>query len=372
MVVNMISITGKLILVYFLFLTAIAFFMFPSHDLIHYYYPWSLDLHLSYYDGPPMIAYILRIMTTLFGHTIFAINFFGVVISGITVYVIIKIGTLLLDRQLGIIAALMWLTYPFSTTRFIFITLNYDCLDNLFSLLSILWVLHYIKIKQIGYIYLTGISLGCLLLSKYIGIVLILGILIYFLIYSRKIFTNIHFYMAVLVCMAISSPVLIWNFQHDFASFHYQLSFHNWNNSQYKIHRDGLSGIIFYLCSDVLGVMYILLLVLLVLWVKHKIRPQSANIMFLLVICAIYFLFWLYESYKSHVAMNYLISMDSIIIIITCYYLYIYRYIKVLNILNGIFILISIGMIIDRTFIKVPDGSDLNEFKTIQYNLYKR
>ena len=174
--------TSKLIVAYLLFLTVIAFFMFPSHDLIYYYYPWSLDLHLSYYEGPPMIAYILRIMTTLFGHSIFAINFFGVVISSITVYVIIKIGTILLDRKLGLIAALMWLTYPFSTTRFIFVTLNYDCLDNLFSLLSILWVMYYIRTTQIRYIYLASITLGCLLLSKYLGIVLIIGIVVYFLI----------------------------------------------------------------------------------------------------------------------------------------------------------------------------------------------
>ena len=360
--------TSKLIVAYLLFLTVIAFFMFPSHDLIYYYYPWSLDLHLSYYEGPPMIAYILRIMTTLFGHSIFAINFFGVVISSITVYVIIKIGTILLDRKLGLIAALMWLTYPFSTTRFIFVTLNYDCLDNLFSLLSILWVMYYIRTTQIRYIYLASITLGCLLLSKYLGIVLIIGIVVYFLIYSRKVFSNVNFYIAALLCVAIFSPVLIWNIEHDFASFHYKLTFHNWSNGQYKIHRDGIPGMMFYLLSDVLGVMHVLFLVLLVLWLKHKTRLQSVNIRFLITLCTTYFFFWLYESYKSHVAMNYLISMDSIIIIITCYYLYKYGYTKAINILTGIFVLISIGMIIDRTFIKVPDSSDLNEFRAIQNN----
>ncbi|MBP9743160.1 MAG: glycosyltransferase family 39 protein, partial [Burkholderiales bacterium] len=147
--------------------------------MLFYYYPWSTHLQLSYYDGPPLIAYVIRLITLMIGQNAFALNFFGVVIIGITYYVIFKIGELLKNAQLGILAASMWLVYPFSTTRFIFITLNYDCLDNLLSLASVLFILRYIKYKKIEDIYYSGLMLGGLLLAKYTGIILILGIFIY-------------------------------------------------------------------------------------------------------------------------------------------------------------------------------------------------
>ena len=310
-----------------------------------------------------MIAYIIRLMTTIFGHNFFGINIFGVVISAMTVYVIIKIGEVLDNHELGVMTAIMWLVFPFSTTRFIFVTLNYDCIDNFFCLTAILFIFYFLRTNKPRYIYLTGIVLGMLLLTKYLGIVLIFGIVTYFLLYERSVFRNKHFYLAAIISLIIFSPVLIWNYQNDWASFHYKLTFHNWDNSQYKVHRDGISGFMFYLCSDVLGVMHILFLILAIIWYKQrKISSKKItdkNIIFLLVICITSFIFWAYESFKSHVAMNYLISMDSIIIILTSHYLYKYNYLKVFKIFIVIFTLMSVAMLVDRAFIKKPEANDI-------------
>ena len=56
----------------------------PPFDDELYYWCWSRDLQLSYYDHPPMVAYQIRVATELFGNTIFAIRLPGVV-SGLTV-----------------------------------------------------------------------------------------------------------------------------------------------------------------------------------------------------------------------------------------------------------------------------------------------
>lgn len=398
---------NKLFAGYLIFLTFLCFYTLPSHDMLFYYYPWSTHLQLSYYDGPPFIAYIIRLTTTVFGHNVFAINFVGVITTGITCYIVYKIGELLSDKHLGKIAAFMWLVYPFSTTRFIFVTLNYDCLDNLFSLASILFILLYIGERKTIYIYYAGIMLGLLLLSKYTGIVAILGILVYLGISLRKIFINRHFYLAAILCVLIFSPVLLWNYQHDWASFKYQLTAHNWNGGSYVVPRYGLSGIIFYLCSDVLGVMHILILILVIELVrkcKYKsncminngyffngqflFRVSSDRVLLLIVVASSYFVFWLFTAYFAHVAMNYLLPMDSIIIILACYVLYSktdcginakndgentavaypqrYRSLYIMHILNGIFLLLSVAMLIDRAFLKIPSQSDIIKAHELQ------
>ncbi len=39
----------------------------PVHPDEAYYWDWSRHLSLSYYDGPPLMAYLIRISTFLLG-----------------------------------------------------------------------------------------------------------------------------------------------------------------------------------------------------------------------------------------------------------------------------------------------------------------
>ena len=56
----------------------------PPFDDELYYWCWSRDLQLSYYDHPPMVAYLIRLSTELFDNTVLAIRLPGVV-SGMVV-----------------------------------------------------------------------------------------------------------------------------------------------------------------------------------------------------------------------------------------------------------------------------------------------
>ncbi|HEX4608290.1 MAG TPA: glycosyltransferase family 39 protein, partial [Urbifossiella sp.] len=55
----------------------------PADDEL-YYWCWSEHLQLSYYDHPPMTAYLIRAATTVFGDTLFAIRL-PAVLSTLTV-----------------------------------------------------------------------------------------------------------------------------------------------------------------------------------------------------------------------------------------------------------------------------------------------
>src|SRR5690606_37919117 len=51
----------------------------PLFDDEAYYALWARDLALGYYDHPPMIAYMIRMGTSLFGETPLGIRLFPVV-----------------------------------------------------------------------------------------------------------------------------------------------------------------------------------------------------------------------------------------------------------------------------------------------------
>lgn len=352
---------------YFLFLTICCFYIFPSHDIIFYYYPWSTNLQLSYYDGPPLIAYVIKLSTLIFGNTLFALNIWGVVVAALSCWIIIQIGKLLKNRELGYLLALLWLSYSFSTTRFIFVTLNYDSLESLFSLLTILFTLKLVTTKNILNLYAIGFGGGLLLLAKYNGVVLLLAILLYFIINKelRQVFRSIHCYLAILLCVAIFSPVLVWNYQHDWISFRYQLTTHSWSQGTYHAAKSGLSGVFFYLFTDVLGVTHVLWAILLWLFVRQRLQLIAASnklISLLIFIGLFYFVFWLIMSYSSHIAMNYLIVFNAIVMVIVGYYLYLLNLRKILVSLIGVCMLISLIMLINRTFFKIPESGDVIQY----------
>jgi 4-amino-4-deoxy-L-arabinose transferase-like glycosyltransferase len=364
------------IVIYLTFLTILSFFTFPSYDIIHFYYPWSLNLQLSYYDGPPLIAYALFILTHIFGHTLFAINFLAVLILTLTTYVIFQLGGLIVDKKLGAIAALMWLTYPFSTTKFIYYTLNYDGLENLFSLATIYFAILNIKTNQKKYLFLLGITAGLALLSKYTAIITILGIIIYYVWNNKKVFLQYPVYLSILICVIIFLPVLIWNYQHHWVSFIYQLTAHTWGSTHIHQDKTGIKGLLFYICSDILGVMHILLLVIIYAMGKKYLSRinthyNNLSINFLWIMVATYFVFWLLISCHSHVAPNYLLPMDSILILLAAFYMYQLCQFKLIKVLLCLFLISSIIILIYRTFFLQPGAGDMiqfNDLKTILWH----
>src|ERR1700722_14095820 len=51
-----------------------------------YYYFYARHLDLSYYDHPPMIAYLLRFFTGIFGRNVWAIKLADTITTGLSVF----------------------------------------------------------------------------------------------------------------------------------------------------------------------------------------------------------------------------------------------------------------------------------------------
>ncbi|KTD75512.1 glycosyltransferase family 39 protein [Legionella waltersii] len=277
------------IVLYFL----IALIIAPIHLLAfdtYYYWDWSRHLDLSYYDGSPMIAYFIKVSTWLFGDSLFALSLVGIIVVGFTCLFIFKTAQLLMSKEASYIAVLLWLFAPLITLDLLNQT-TYDTPLTLFWAMTVYYVCKYIKTNRVTSLYAVGVCIGLMLLSKYTGVVLVLGIML-FLMGSpyRVLFKSIHFYLAIFIAFVLFIPVIYWNYLHDWQSFIYQLKAHQLVNSQ--------SGIINVLKSIVSVFLPILNFMVMPLWFYFRLDKdrKSYALQFCFVVSMTYLIFFLFKS----------------------------------------------------------------------------
>ncbi len=190
-----------------------------------YYWTWSKHLDLSYFDHPPMVAYMIALTTAVGGDSVF----------------FLRIGTVLLFCITSFLIYL--LAFELSGSRK---TAFYSlCLANiipLFFLLGILtvpdaplavfWLLYLLLLLRVAkgipwwHWYLMGFILGLAVLSKYFAILLVPSTLL-FLLSDKKLRAYLkspHPYIGLVVSAAVASPILFWNIREGWASFIYHLN----------------------------------------------------------------------------------------------------------------------------------------------------
>lgn len=289
----------SIIVLFFVLLTLTATTIIPPLGDSFYYWAWSKRLALSYYDGPPLIAYLIRFFTIIFGDTYFAINFFGVVTLYLTLFFIYKTALLLLNRLIALNVCLIWLISPYVIYNNI-LGVSYDNLANLFWAVLLYFAVSYIHSRSLVDLYAVGISTGLSLLSKYTGIILVLGLLAFIILTPNywAMFKNKHFYFSIAIAFFIFSPVLIWNIQHEWASFHYQLTVHYSDNH--------LESVFTYLRRFLLAShLAFLFLIYGSIEAYHAIKHHMA-MRLLVIVSYMFFFFFLYQSFSHKIAINYL------------------------------------------------------------------
>lgn len=334
---------------YFIFLLTACFFVSPYRDTF-YYWEWSRHLALSYFDGPPMIAYVIRISTELFGNTIFALNFVGLCTVSLSAWFVFRIAELIADKKAAWLALVLWITAPIVNQELIS-RVTYDNVENLFWAASLYYVIHFLKTNITADIYKFASSAGMLLLSKYTGIVLLLTVLFYFVAQRdyRYIFKTAQFYLALLIILLLISPILIWNYHHDWVSLHYQLNIHKIGVINYVNNApvygaaivtaySHMSNTLHYLAAIIANFHIILIIVILGL-INSKDKPVELR--FLIWACAAFLLIWLPISAFAELAANYTMPLYLMMSILAAYFIHRFNW--------GLFatFLISLFLIID-------------------------
>ncbi|MGW8247045.1 MAG: glycosyltransferase family 39 protein [Acidiferrobacterales bacterium] len=189
-----------------------------------YYWIWSRYLDWGYYDHPPLVAWMIRLTTEIFGINKFGLRLPAVLSWLVTAVVVYRISSQLFadTRLAGWLATLVLISIPIFQVGFHIV--GPDSPLMLFTSLTYFFAFNAIGKASGKDWLLAGISLGFALLGKYTA-VLLPAIIFLGLVSTRESRRELlrwqpwaGFVLAV-VCF---TPVIYWNSLHDWVSFAYQ------------------------------------------------------------------------------------------------------------------------------------------------------
>lgn len=198
-------------------------FFSPHPDYIDHW-TQSRHLSLSYYEHPPGVALLIRGLTTLLGNTEASLQAAALAVN----LALLTLGYGLARRLYGARAGLFTLAALEATAFFQVKSTSIQTEQPLilFWLLSLGIAIDYLRHGGKGRLLLLGVATGLGALSKYVMILFYIGLFAYYTVVPsrRREWLNPWQYAGGLVSLLIFSPVLIWNVQHDWISFRFQLA----------------------------------------------------------------------------------------------------------------------------------------------------
>jgi 4-amino-4-deoxy-L-arabinose transferase-like glycosyltransferase len=185
-----------------------------------YYWLWSTHLAAGYYDHPPLIAFIIRAGTLIFGDTSLGVRFVAWLLSAAATWAVWRAGAIILSSERdGAVAALLFNVMPMIGVEALVATPDAPVIAAAAFLLLAL-----AKLEQTGrasWWLAAGLAAGIGLLSKYTAFFLGAGILAWlvFVPKERRWFLSPWPYLGGALALAMFAPVVLWNAQHDWISF---------------------------------------------------------------------------------------------------------------------------------------------------------
>jgi hypothetical protein len=204
---------------------AIAGFLELGNDEV-YYQAYARHLQWSYFDHPPMVAWMIRITTfNLHVDSELFIRLGSVLFAAAGTWLIFKIGTLVKNEYTGFISAILY-TNSFYTSVISGIFVLPDSPQVFFWLLGIYCMIRVLNSesplrKQLLYWLLLGISLGLCIMSKVHGIFLWLGFGAYIVFHRKDLLKSPGFWISGLITLFFISPIFFWNFSNHFITYTY-------------------------------------------------------------------------------------------------------------------------------------------------------
>ncbi|WP_245452484.1 glycosyltransferase family 39 protein [Bradyrhizobium forestalis] len=188
-----------------------------------YYWTWSKEAALSFLDHPPGIAWLIRFGTAILGDTNLGVRFGGIVAMLVTQLLLADIVRRLTHDARAIVLAVLMpeaaLYYGLLMAKVAPDVAMIPCA------MAMVWSL--VRLAQGGdgrWWLAAGLFAGLSMLSKFTAIMFAPAVAAFLLVpdWRWRWLRSPYPYLAVLVAMAVFSPVLIWNAQHDWASFRFQ------------------------------------------------------------------------------------------------------------------------------------------------------
>ena len=211
------AVLGYVVLLRFVFLGTLN--LVPEEA---YYWNYAQHLDIGYLDHPPMVAWMIWLGTKLAGNTEFAVRVGASLSWMVAAFFCFRLTRNLYGKTAAFVAVLMFCTLPFFFATGLLMTPD--------APLTAAWAgaLYFLERALIGErreAWLgVGLCMGFGMLSKYTIALLGPATLLFVLLDPglRRCLWQPWPYLAALITAVIFSPVVIWNFLNDWASFSFQ------------------------------------------------------------------------------------------------------------------------------------------------------
>jgi Dolichyl-phosphate-mannose-protein mannosyltransferase len=202
---------------------------FPNPDEA-YYWLWGQHPDWSYYDHPPLNAWIQGFFTAIFGRSIWALRLPNLLSNGILLFTYWRINKYLYGNYARYSWWLLVSLLLSSPLYFFFLALSWH--DHL--LITFCLIAGYLLVRFLdGYVrdgrgeswrlYGVSIALGLASLCKYSAVFIHLSCLLLVIAHPklRSLLRDRRFYVALGIMIVALLPILLWNIQNDFQSFRF-------------------------------------------------------------------------------------------------------------------------------------------------------
>lgn len=276
--------------------------LFPDET---YFWDWSRRLASGYFDHPPLVAWMIRAGTALFGDTALGVRFVPVVAGVVgTVFIAAAARRLSGDRA-ALVVAVVFAVMPLSAAGLVLAMPD----AGLFA--SVAAVLYCVvrmldqpagSRASLAWWCLMGVAQGLAFWAKYTAVLVPAGLAIALLsrVDWRPRLREAGPYVAIVVASLVFLPVLVWNARHDWASFEFQLRHGLTNGGGSILQRESeLVGGQLALASPILFVMMCLAIAHAI---ASRLRPHVASLFSLVAFFA--FAFFVYSATKRRPEAN--------------------------------------------------------------------
>lgn len=187
-----------------------------------YQWVWSKHLALSYYSKPLLIAVAHFIGTSLWGDTVFGVRFLPPIITAIMSVMLLRFLARAANVRAGFWLSVILPAVPLLAVGSVFMTV--DPLSVMFWVLAMIAGWRAIQEDSTLWDWFwVGLWMGLGFLSKYTALFQLLSWLAIFVFWppSRKQLRGAGPWLALVVNLLCSIPVLIWNHQHHWITVHH-------------------------------------------------------------------------------------------------------------------------------------------------------
>ena len=284
----------------------ISAFVAPAEDEL-YYWAWAQNLKGSYFDHPPLVAYLIRLSTMIFGNNLFGIRFFSCVSSFYILWVlrsycrggqiltfvlftpVFALGSILMTPDTPLLffwtAYIVWVTHTVLRIN----SWNEDPVDRVYHSSPV----------SIGQWAWGGLLLGLGCLSKYTMFVAIpCSFVVFFLRFPWRGWAWGYF-LHLFSALIVFSPVLIFNYRHDWVSFRFQ-----WENAMQGGGGFAFSRFFEFLGSQVMLAGALPFLLFGLVWLRKKDFDKDARLYTCFWFFVLPFLFFIFQSFRNRLEAN--------------------------------------------------------------------